>query len=51
MGRASYDRTSLGVWTARLLAAAAGLALVGAMVESTTARAEEKAARKLGLRS
>lgn len=49
MIRKRRDRTSFGARAASVLLAAAGVALVGTMVEPTSTRADEKAALKIGL--
>ena len=49
MIRERYDRRSLGARAAWMLVAAAGMVLIGTMVEPTATRAHEKAGLKIGL--
>ena len=49
MIRERYGRRSLGARAAWMLAAAAGMVLIGTMVEPTATRADEKAGLKIGL--
>ena len=49
MIRERYDRRSLGARAAWMLVAAAGMVLIGTMVEPTATRADEMAGLKIGL--